>query len=76
MFAVSSWLRPVMKNVGERCSMVTCCAVPAMFGISVAAVAPEPMTTTRFPERSMPSGQCWGCTTVPANRSKPGHAGV
>jgi hypothetical protein len=29
--------------------MVTCAAVSAIAGISVTAVAPEPMTTTRLP---------------------------
>jgi hypothetical protein len=82
---ISSWrsvsasslaLRPVMKKVGERCSMVTCAHWPAIAGISVAAVAPEPMTTTRLPARSRSSGQVCGCTMRPPNESMPGHCGV
>ena len=34
---------------GERCSIVTCPAVPAIAGTSVTAVAPLPMTTTFLP---------------------------
>ena len=34
---------------GERCSIVTCSAVPAMDGTRVTAVAPLPMTTTFLP---------------------------
>ena len=76
MSAVSFWFGAMKKNVGERCSIVTCAASDAMLGISVAAVAPDPITTTRLPVRSRPSGQRWGCTTVPSKRSKPGHCGV
>ena len=35
--------------VGDRCSIVTWAAVRAIEGMSVMAVAPEPMTTTRLP---------------------------
>jgi hypothetical protein len=42
-------LRPVRKKVGERCSIVTWPHSAAIAGINVAAVAPEPMTTTFFP---------------------------
>ncbi len=34
--------------VGERCSIVTWAAVFAISGTSVTAVAPLPITTTRF----------------------------
>ena len=34
------------KYVGERCNMVMCAQSSAIAGIIVAAVAPEPMTTT------------------------------
>ena len=44
--------------------------------ISVAAVAPEPITTTRLPVRSRSSGQVCGCTTRPWKRSMPGQDGV
>ena len=50
------------ENVGERCSMVTCATASAKDGIKVAAVAPEPMTTTRLPVQSSSCGQCCGCT--------------
>jgi len=39
----------VRMYVGERCSIVTCSAVSARAGTSVTAVAPLPITTTRFP---------------------------
>jgi hypothetical protein len=42
-------LRPVLKNVGERCSIVTWPHSTEIAGISVAAVAPEPITTTVLP---------------------------
>jgi hypothetical protein len=35
--------------VGERCSIVTFPASPAIAGTSVTAVAPLPITTTRLP---------------------------
>ena len=35
--------------VGERCSIVTCAASSASDGMSVTAVAPEPITTTFLP---------------------------
>ncbi len=35
--------------VGERWSIVTCSASPAIAGTSVTAVAPQPITTTRLP---------------------------
>ena len=47
----------------------------AIAGISVAAVAPEPITTTRLPARSRSSGHRWGCTTTPWKRSMPSHWG-
>ncbi len=34
---------------GERCSMVTCAASPAIVGTRVTAVAPLPITTTFLP---------------------------
>ncbi len=34
---------------GERCSIVTCAASPAIAGTSVTAVAPLPITTTFLP---------------------------
>jgi hypothetical protein len=49
MSATTLALRPVTKYVGERCSSVTCSQSPAMAGTSVAAVAPEPMTSTCLP---------------------------
>ena len=39
---------------------VTCAHFPAIAGTSVAAVAPEPITTTRLPARSRFSGQFCG----------------
>ena len=74
--ASSLALRPVMKKVGERCSMVTCAQRSAMAGISVAAVAPEPMTTTFLPSSTKSSGQVCGCTMRPLNEAMPGHCGV
>jgi hypothetical protein len=50
-------LRPVMKNVGERCSIVSWAQASAIAGMMVAAVAPEPMTTTFLWARSRSSGQ-------------------
>ena len=47
--AIAIALRPVRKKVGERCSIVTCAQSAAIAGISVAAVAPEPITTTFLP---------------------------
>ncbi len=58
--ASSLRLAPTKKNVGERWSMVTCSQSYAMFGINVAAVAPEPITTTRLPARSTSSGHSCG----------------
>jgi hypothetical protein len=69
-------LRPVMNQVGDRCNMVTCAQRPASAGTSVAAVAPEPITTTRLPAASKSSGQSWGCTRRPPKVSMPGHCGV
>ena len=37
------------EKVGERCSIVTWAQSSAMAGMSVAAVAPEPITTTFLP---------------------------
>jgi hypothetical protein len=37
-----------MMYVGERCSIVTWPAVAAIAGTSVTAVAPLPITTTRW----------------------------
>ena len=34
--------------VGDRCTIVTCCARSAIAGTSVTAVAPLPITTTRL----------------------------
>ena len=62
--------------VGERCSIVTCPAVPAIAGTSVTAVAPLPITTTFCPAYSRSSGQCWGCTIVPSKLSAPGNSGA
>jgi hypothetical protein len=42
-------LRPVRYQVGERCSITTWPQSGAIAGINVAAVAPEPMTTTSLP---------------------------
>jgi len=47
--AMATALRAVRKNVGERCSIVTWAQSVAIAGMSVAAVAPDPMTTTRLP---------------------------
>jgi hypothetical protein len=56
---ISSWrsvsarslaLRPVRKKVGERCSMVTCAQRRRSPAQRVAAVAPEPITTTACPQ--------------------------
>jgi hypothetical protein len=47
--AMSMALRPMRKKVGERWSMVMWAQSGAMAGSTVAAVAPEPMTTTRWP---------------------------
>ena len=58
---------------GERWSMVTCSASPAIAGTSVTAVAPLPMTTTFFPVWSRSSGQACGCTISPAKSSAPGN---
>jgi len=69
-------LRPVRKKVGERCSMVTWAHRPASAGTSVAAVAPEPMTATRFPVVSRSSGQVCGWTMGPSKSAMPGHCGV
>ena len=46
---VGSMRRQVMMYVGERCSIVMCPASAAIAGISVTAVAPLPITTTRLP---------------------------
>ena len=66
----------LMKYEGVRCSIVTRAPSRASAGTSVAAVAPLPITTTRFPATSMPSGQCCGCTTCPPKRPSPGKSGV
>ena len=63
-------------NVGVRCSIVTCSASPAMAGMSVAAVAPEPITTTFLPERSTSSGHFCGWRTSPSKSSIPSHVGL
>ena len=47
--ARSFTLRPLKKKVGERCSIVMWAQSGAIAGISVAAVAPEPITSTRLP---------------------------
>ncbi|CAJ0692434.1 hypothetical protein LMG19089_01001 [Ralstonia edaphis] len=62
--------------VGERCSIVTCCAVPAIAGTSVTAVAPLPITTTRLPAYDRSFGQCCGWTMRPWNVSISGHVGA
>ncbi len=49
MSASSFTFCPMKKNVGDRCSIVMCSQSSAMAGMSVAAVAPDPMTTTRLP---------------------------
>ena len=74
--AIASTSGPAATYVGERCSIVTCAASPAIAGTRVTAVAPEPITTTRFPVKSRSSGQACGCTTWPSNRSRPGNSGV
>ncbi len=56
--------------------MVTVAACAAIAGTSVTAVAPLPITTTRWPVRSRSSGQCCGWTTRPAKLSRPGQSGV
>ena len=65
-----------MKKVGERWSIVTWAQSSAMFGMSVAAVAPEPITTTCLSVRSTSSGHSCGWITSPSKSSKPGHSGV
>ena len=63
--------------MGERWSMVTCSAPSsASEGISVTAVAPLPITTTRFPRQSRSAGQCWGWTICPPKSSLPAKSGV
>jgi hypothetical protein len=47
--AISFTLRPDRKYVGERCTMVIRSTSGAIAGISVAAVAPDPMTATFLP---------------------------
>lgn len=47
----------------DRCSIVTCSAWPAIAGITVAAVAPEPMMTRRLPARSSPRATVRGAST-------------
>ena len=64
------------NQVGERCSITAFAHLPAIAGISVAAVAPEPITTTVFPSRSWSSGQVWGCRISPLKSSMPGQRGV
>jgi hypothetical protein len=44
--------------------------------MSVTAVAPLPITTTRFPLWSMSSVQNWGWTISPPKRSIPANSGV
>ena len=51
-------------------------ALSAMFGISVAAVAPEPITTICLPSVARSSGQVCGCTIRPLKSSMPFHSGV
>ena len=55
---------------------MTCAASSASAGTTVAAVAPEPITTTRLPDTSSPSGQVCGCTISPRNSASPGRSGV
>ena len=43
--------------------------------LHVTAVAPLPITTTRRPETSRPSGQACGCTIVPTKSSRPAKSG-
>jgi hypothetical protein len=47
--AIGSFSGTETTYVGERWSIVTCAAVSAIAGMSVTAVAPLPMTTTRLP---------------------------
>ena len=49
MSATSFVFGRAMKKVGERWTIVTCSHAGEIAGMSVAAVAPEPMTTTRLP---------------------------
>ena len=46
--------------------MVTWAAVVASEGTNVTAVAPLPMTTTRWFVTSRSSGHCWGCRMIEA----------
>ena len=63
-------------QLGLRWSIVTCAARSAIAGTSVTAVAPLPMTTTRWSSYARSSGQNCGCTTSPAKSSMPGNSGV
>jgi hypothetical protein len=47
--AIASFYGRAPIQVGVRWSMVTCAAFSAIAGTIVTAVAPEPITTTRFP---------------------------
>ena len=48
-FAIGSCDGADTTQVGVRCTMVTCSARSVMAGTRVIAVAPDPMTATRFP---------------------------
>jgi len=61
----------LVPNIADACAHVS-----AMFSTSVAAVAPEPITTTFLFVRSMSSGQVCGWTMRPLKRSVPFHSGV
>ncbi len=56
--------------------MVTWAHWPAMLGTMVAAVAPEPMMTTRLSVMSRSSGQCMEWKRRPLKASAPGQSGV
>ena len=56
--------------------MVTWLQRPAIAGMSVAAVAPEPTTTTFLPAQSKSSGHDCGWTIRPAKVAMPSHSGV
>lgn len=55
---------------------ITCAHLPAIAGISVAVVAPEPMTTTRLPPDREIVRHAIGCTTRPSKRPMPCQSGV